>query len=160
MSPSPIRKVFNLLKDMVGGFGNEVISTEMPPPPSYESIDHDPSSYKLIPQSRFPLRLYNPSQPPRIVATDVPQWNWSTTECKEWLVAVLMDLMDWDALAAARQADHLHGHGPNLYLRTSESWIALLGVDNGKGIYAMLVGCRRRKGAVPQGVRIWHGVGQ
>ncbi|CZS91878.1 uncharacterized protein RAG0_02430 [Rhynchosporium agropyri] len=145
MSPSPIRKVFKLLNDMVGGFGNEVISTEMPPPPSYESIDHDPSNYKLIPQPRFPLRLYNPSQPPRIVATDVPQWNWSTTE---------------HALAAARQADHLHGHGPNLYLRTPESWIDLLGVDNGKGIYAMLVGCRRRKGAVSQGVRIWHGVGQ
>jgi hypothetical protein len=65
--------------------------------------------------------------------------------------------MDYDAAGAEAIASRLEGYGPNIYSRTKESWVELLGYENGNGLYLMLLSIRHEKGAIPRNVNINDG---
>jgi hypothetical protein len=65
--------------------------------------------------------------------------------------------MDYDAASAEAVVSRLEGYGPNMYSRTKESWIELLGYENGNGLYLMLMSIRNQNGAVPKNVKMNDG---
>jgi len=115
------------------------VSFSTSPPPSYKSIEEEIDINRQ-----------------RIEASDVPQWRWSNAQCREWLIAVLVTYLNYNNTDAFDLAENLHGFGPNLYLRSVESWIKILGDDEGRGVYSILFEVRRQKGAVPKGMRMRH----
>jgi hypothetical protein len=114
------------------------IEEKKPPPPSYHKCPL-PAQFSLPTTSD-------------IKASDTPQWRWTTLQCKAWLFAVLTTYMDYDAAGAEAIASRLEGYGPNIYSRTTESWAALLGRENGNGLYLMLLAIKRDKGAIPRNI--------
>ncbi|KAL2061425.1 hypothetical protein VTL71DRAFT_7698 [Oculimacula yallundae] len=92
-----------------------------------------------------------------ISSSDIPQWVWSANQCMQWLFAVLVDRMNISPDEATVLTERLNGCGPNMYLRTNEDWVQLLGEENGFGVYAMLLAVRRSKGAVPKTIKLYHG---
>lgn len=54
------------------------------------------------------------------------------------------------------KANEFHGYGPNIYLGNNAEWKKLLG-ENGRGLYIMIVGMRRKEVAVPTSVKMLHG---
>jgi hypothetical protein len=71
-------------------------------------------------------------------------------------MAVLVTYLNYTNTDALAVAKNLHGFGPNLYLRSMETWMKLLGNDEGRGVYAIIFGVRREKGAVPKGMKMQH----
>ncbi|KAL2065841.1 hypothetical protein VTL71DRAFT_3511 [Oculimacula yallundae] len=116
-------------------------SQDTTPPPPYSSI---PSTSPSSPRTQ-------------ILASSTPQWTWTTAQCREWLEAVLVHYMGFYSGAAVDKALEMEGFGPNIYLRSKGEWIELLGEENGKGVYAMLLAVRDQEGAVPEGVMVGHG---
>jgi hypothetical protein len=109
-----------------------------------------PPSYHECP---LPAHLSSPSTS-SIKASDTPQWRWTALQCKAWLFAVLTTYMNYDSAGAEAEVSKLGGYGPNIYFRTSEAWIELLGRENGSGLYLMLFQVRHR--AVPKNIKISH----
>jgi hypothetical protein len=52
------------------------------------------------------------------------------------------------------------GFGPNIYIMNSEDWNELLGEQQGRGLYYMLVAVRNEKGACPTNIKLGHGGGR
>ncbi|KAL2075003.1 hypothetical protein VTL71DRAFT_8783 [Oculimacula yallundae] len=115
-----------------------------------------PPSYRLkSPQSRLVTRLvsYLFYRGPYVIkATDVPQWEWSNRQCREWLRAVFEAKYHWDKDTAFLSAERWEGFGPRLYLMTCREWESFLGHERGLSIYSLLVGLKHKRGAVPRGL--------
>jgi len=59
---------------------------------------------------------------------------------------------------AQKIAGKFEGYGPTIYLLKTQEWRDLLGnASAGDSVYAMLLGVRNRKGAVPKTVVLRHG---
>ncbi|KAE9366696.1 hypothetical protein N431DRAFT_77781 [Stipitochalara longipes BDJ] len=89
------------------------------------------------------------------MASKAPQWRWSTNESREWLKAVCVVYFNFSLEEAEATAKKFEGFGATIYLKSIDSWIMLLG-ENGRGLYGMLVGLRRERGAVPRTVEIGY----
>lgn len=97
-----------------------------------------------------------PSQ--KIKATDTPQWLWSRSQCRAWLTALCTELLDMESENAQKIAGRFGGYGPTIYLMLMQEWRDLLGnASAGDSVYAMLLGVRNQKGAVPKTVILRHG---
>jgi hypothetical protein len=88
-----------------------------------------------------------------IKATDVAQWRWTNSQCKEWLTEVLVIYCGKSRVAAKELASQFVGFGPNLYVTKYSGWEGWLGVD-GRAIYALLL--EMKNDAVPKGISIDH----
>ena len=113
-------------------------STENPAPPSY----HEASKT-------------NPPSPENLkrIASKVPQWKWSTKECRDWLRAVCVVYFNFSLQEAEASAMKFEGFGATLYMKIRDSWMGLLG-ENGRGLYGLLFGLRRKRGAVPKSMKL------
>ena len=117
----------------------ETQTSEQPSPPPYDSST-----------------TTTPSQ--KIKATDTPQWHWSRSQCRAWLIVLCTDLLDIESKEAQKIAGKFEGYGPTIYLMATQEWRDLLGIASaGDSVYAMLLGVRNRKGAVPKTVVLRHG---
>jgi hypothetical protein len=86
---------------------------------------------------------------PSIKATDVPQWKWNTSQCRAWLMAVLIKYLKFTPSEAYEAAQKFQGYGPNIYITKQYRWKEILGDDNGMGLWFMILRYRNRRGAVP-----------
>lgn len=84
------------------------------------------------------------------MVTDVPQWEWSKTECQTWIYLFLTIKLNYEPAKARGAASELDGSGPNLYHRTLADWRLLLGAEDGRGVFLWLFNLRGREGAVPE----------
>jgi hypothetical protein len=57
-----------------------------------------------------------------------------------------------DAAAASRKFE---GFGPTLYMKSMDLWVKMLG-ENGRGLYALILSLKWKKGAVPKGMKLGH----
>ncbi|KAH6677211.1 hypothetical protein B0J14DRAFT_428779, partial [Halenospora varia] len=92
----------------------------------------------------------------KIQAATIPQWEWSTAECQEWLFQVLIAKLNYTPEDAAITAAKLEGFGPNIYARRKEQWCEFLGEYAGAGIYFWLLGKREEKGTYPRHLELIH----
>jgi hypothetical protein len=113
-------------------------STDNPAPPSY----HEASKT-------------NPPSPENLkrIASKVPQWKWSTKECRDWLRAVCVVYFNFSLQEAEASAMKFEGFGATLYMKSVDSCVRLLG-ENGRGLYGVLFGLRGKRGAVPRGMKL------
>ncbi|PMD30196.1 hypothetical protein L207DRAFT_641773 [Hyaloscypha variabilis F] len=103
----------------------------------------------------------NPEPPPyleplpHIQSSSVPQWLWTNAECRRWLHLVCYITLGLSYEQSADIAQRFEGCGPNIYTLKWEKWLELWGNrERAEGVWSLLVSMRRRKGAVPKGVRI------
>jgi hypothetical protein len=61
---------------------------------------------------------------------------------------------------AAEVAKGWTGFGPNIYVTRREDWKRLIGEDQRRGLYFMLVSMRDEKGACPKNIVLYHGGGR
>jgi hypothetical protein len=61
----------------------------------------------------------------------------------------MSDKLGYCSEEAAAIAMRLGGFGPNIYLRNSSEWEELVGADNGRGVYAFIMGLSDEPEAVP-----------
>lgn len=94
-----------------------------------------------------------PSSPAgkQIKTTDVPQWTWTTSQCQEYISAILVKYCEYSIKDAEDAAKKFKGFGPVMYGMTNKEWIALLG-EPGRGIGNMIHAVHWKKGAVPRGI--------
>lgn len=86
------------------------------------------------------LRLASDQNPPPyqmysqlgIKATDTPQWLWSNVECRAWLTAVGVTLLNMSIDEAEGYADSFEGSGTYIYNWNCQAWHRLYGIANGK----------------------------
>jgi hypothetical protein len=93
----------------------------------------------------------------KIRASDIPQWKWSTEQCRQWLTAFLIERFSCSPADAAQTAEKFDGFGPNIYLTREQGWKNLIGVVQGAGIYVWLLAVRHKAGAVPKTIVMTHG---
>ncbi|KAG4441884.1 hypothetical protein IFR05_002625 [Cadophora sp. M221] len=79
----------------------------------------------------------------------IPQWRWPNTHVRAWLIAVLINDMNFSVDNAIEIADIEMGIGANLYCRTEVYWMRILDADLGGKMYVKLLGMRGKEGAVP-----------
>jgi hypothetical protein len=82
------------------------------------------------------------------IASKIPQWKWSTLECREWLRAVHVVYFNFGLDEAAAGANKFEGCGSSLYMKSIIGWLNLFG-ERGAGIYGILLALRHKRGAVP-----------
>jgi hypothetical protein len=87
------------------------------------------------------------------IASQAPQWAWSTNECRRWLKAVCVVYFNCTLEKAEATALKFERFGPTLYMKTKESWVGLLG-ENGRGLYGLILSRKWKKGAVPSGMKL------
>ena len=87
------------------------------------------------------------------IASKVPQWKWSTNECRRWLRAACVVYFNFSLEEAEASAEKFEGFGATLYLKTQASWIEILG-ENGRGLYGLIYSLRRKRGAVPKNIKL------
>jgi hypothetical protein len=99
----------------------------------------------------------NPIQngPVRIKSSDIPQWAWTNEQCRQW-ITLMLEKGGKEHGEAERLAENFQGFGPNLWLNTYKTYCDWFGAANGQAIYALLLGVRGEKGAVPKTVAIRH----
>ncbi|KAE9375208.1 hypothetical protein N431DRAFT_453874 [Stipitochalara longipes BDJ] len=90
------------------------------------------------------------------LASQAPQWLWSTYECRQWLKAVCIVYFNLTLKEAEVAAAKFDGYGPTLFMKKEAKWTYMLG-QNGRGLYAMILGYRWAKGAFPLGMKLGHG---
>ncbi|PVH72858.1 hypothetical protein DL98DRAFT_65615 [Cadophora sp. DSE1049] len=136
---------------------------QLPPSPKRHS-KFKPSAHNQAPQSTthakspnhkahkfLSLTSFNPF---RIRSTSTPQWSWSSSQCKTWLTAVLVDSCGRDKESARVTAENVFatgGYGPSLYLMGRETWGRFLGERDGEVIWGVLERCRGKRGAGKKG---------
>ncbi|KAH7389205.1 hypothetical protein BKA64DRAFT_133112 [Cadophora sp. MPI-SDFR-AT-0126] len=109
--------------------------------PAYSSIlspKHQSSSFTFTFSSLNPFRIRS---------TSTPQWSWSSSQCKTWLTAVLVDCCGRDRESARVTAENVFktgGNGPGLYLMGRETWGRFLGERDGEVVWGVLGRCRGR----------------
>lgn len=132
-------------------------------PPGFEATaltnhptkDHKPnSSDPNQVQSELPFHLQNLS-PATIKVSDTPQWRWTSVQCQAWFYLVLITYMNSTLSKAEQLASQLEAFGPSLYRRSVQSWITMLGHENGEALYWMLWAVSREKGAIPSVIKKW-----
>ncbi len=96
-------------------------------------------------------------RPPTIQADDVPQWDWTESQCQAWLRAVLMKYFELPLDHAFSYADRFQGAGPNIYLNTRERWSRIVGTDRAVALDAMIQLHSRKQGALPKGCYVSDG---
>jgi hypothetical protein len=92
-----------------------------------------------------------------IKASDTPQWEWTSNQCRAWIVAVCTSYLSYPLIDAQDIAARFKGFGPNIYIMNRFEWYRLLGLENGEGVYLILIDRRHNKGAVPARVHLRHG---
>lgn len=103
------------------------------------------------PHAGIPLILLSRADVIRILFS--PQWGWSKTQCRAWLIAVGLHILDYTEEESTRRAEWFDGSGPNLWASSSERWKAIYGPTDGNCIYSLLLGA---VGVVPQGLVFSH----
>ncbi|KAH6677284.1 hypothetical protein B0J14DRAFT_560075 [Halenospora varia] len=102
------------LKKLLFGFKKTKFTDTSQPPPC------QPCTYQAAvtqgKQNQEPKRPPEPS--PSIKVTDVPQWEWSTAQCREWFHEFLTQKLSYTPEDAIITAARLEGWGPSIYTRT------------------------------------------
>jgi len=93
----------------------------------------------------------------KIKASDTPQWEWSTNQCRAWVIAVCITYLSFSLGEAEDAARSFTGFGPNIYLKEADHWKEIVGENNGAGVYSLLLNRRHNPGAVAKGVALCHG---
>lgn len=115
-------------------FFNFFKTDEQPPP--YAAEEPGPNTRAIIQHS------------------DTPQWEWTQSQCRAWLHAVMSHYFELDADMARVYATHFEGAGPNLYLYTFPQWSAIMGTNRAAALYSMIATRGNNKGGVPKGYTI------
>lgn len=91
------------------------------------------------------------TKPPKSKATDPPRWDWTNTQCREWLTEVLVYYCNQTRRVAAGNAKACMagGFGPTLFKHSHNLWVKRLGQGPGASIYARIRGLRA-KGNLPE----------
>ncbi|KAH9208197.1 hypothetical protein DL95DRAFT_415023 [Leptodontidium sp. 2 PMI_412] len=88
-----------------------------------------------------------------IKAGDVPQWLWSTAQCRAWLTTVGVTLFNMSIDQAERRANIFEGSDAFIYTLKIDAWEGVWGnVWNGTSVYNMLRANMYQEGAVPSRV--------
>jgi len=163
----PFRAAAGFLRSLADKLeGSSSRSTFTAKPPPYESVEKETAESKhhnstgsqdsTHPSQRLQtLGEVHRRQSPdtSIQATDVPQWRWTNSQCKEWLVEVLVVYCGKSRVAAEELAKHFQGFGPTLYRIKPSYWGKWLGAD-GRAICALLF--EMQPNAVPKGIIFDH----
>lgn len=92
-----------------------------------------------------------------IKATDIPQWLWSNKQCRSWVIAVCVTLLNNSVEEAEEKAARFRGFGPIIFENNLESWnYVLRDIVDATSVYGLVLGQTREKGAVPGGVSFSH----
>lgn len=87
-----------------------------------------------------------PPPPPKISASDTPQWRWTTSQCREWITEILAQYSEMERDTAVAKASEFDGFRPNIYLMSNGCLVDYLGAP-GRAVYAILI-------------EVWHTEGQ
>lgn len=93
---------------------------------------------------------------PTIKASDVPQWHWTQSQCREWLTVALSEYCGIGKEQASQIAAKFQGFGPNLWKMREQDWFELVGIEEGKGMFAIMKEMRGERGAIPSNVGVPH----
>ncbi|EPE25745.1 hypothetical protein GLAREA_01657 [Glarea lozoyensis ATCC 20868] len=111
----------------------------------------------LSPPSISPLQS-TPLFPltPSITPQSIPQWLWTTHDCKTYLYQIFHTLLNNSPEVAYGKADRFEGFGPNMFSTTYAGWKSLYGAWEGDGIYSFIFVSRNMRGALPSGLTYEH----
>jgi len=91
-------------------------------------------------------------------ADDIPNWRWSTHECRAWIKDVCAIYLGMTDAAGEAVAQHFDGFGPTLYMKHKEWWTRNLGEDCGSAVYIWILLARTEfKSYVPYHYIFDHG---
>jgi len=101
-----------------------------------------PTELRLVPaessrQSQNSQNLSNKVEPPQyepfsrngIKATDTPQWLWSNQQCRSWIIAVCVTLLNNSVKQAEEKAARFRGFGPMIFEITPEDGIIYFNIQ-------------------------------
>ena len=88
-----------------------------------------------------------------ITHKSVPQWTWSTFECREWIMAVAIHTMNILPQKAEAKAMMFDGLGTTIYSTRLEVWRKIFGNVRGDGIYLMVLAMQNEDGALPESIK-------
>ena len=137
---------------------------------AYLDTTISPTELRVVPdeslrESRNSQNSSNNIEPPQyepfsrngIKATDTPQWLWSNEQCRSWIVAVCVTLLNNSVEEAEEKAARFRGFGPMIFESEKEGWTNIL-QDNADviSVYGLVLGQTHKKEAVPRGLSFDH----
>lgn len=115
------------------------------PPPPYEDTSYPSAANDSnLPASGTILGWFKRKKHP------VPQWNWTTTQCREWLITICVEFFEMELGESQDLARNFDGYGPTIFVMTRQDWEHLLGRARGLGVHAMVSSSWHAKGAAPK----------
>jgi hypothetical protein len=87
-----------------------------------------------------------------IKATDTPQWLWSNEQCRSWIIAVCVTLLNNSLEEAEEKAKRYRGFGPSIFENNIEAWKSIFQNEyDSESVYSLVMSKRDESGAVPLG---------
>ncbi|CZR53344.1 uncharacterized protein PAC_03222 [Phialocephala subalpina] len=127
----------------------------------YTPLSTSPPPYQEDKKEKADISEETASPPPAppqrnfaITHTDVPQWRWSTNQCRKWLESVYTEIFNLPGEEALFLAIKFEGSGPMIYITSREEWVELLGYQRGRSLYALLVTVKNEPGAMPSSITV------
>jgi hypothetical protein len=100
---------------------------------------------------------YEPFSRNGIKATDTPQWLWSNKQCRSWIIAVCVTLLNNSVEQAEEKAARFRGFRPAIFENELEEWTEIFQDEaDVASVYGLVLGQTHEKGAVPRGLSFDH----
>lgn len=128
---------------------NSTPSSQNAAPPPYQDSTQEKTDVPKITAHLQPVQSAG-----SIKHTDVPQWRWSTNQCREWLSSVYTGVFNLPREEAMLLANKFEGSGPVMYITSREEWMEILGYQRGRSLYALLVTVNNEPDSMPGGITI------